>query len=44
MSVMPMANLAVLLLVEDERDHANLIREVLREEGHLINEIIATRR
>jgi len=37
---MQTTNLAVLLLVEDELDHANLIREVLQKEGHLINKIV----
>lgn len=37
---MQMTNLDVLLLVEDEVDHANLIMEGLQEEGHLINKII----
>ncbi|MBD3308272.1 response regulator [candidate division KSB3 bacterium] len=35
-----MTNLDILLLVEDEIDHANLIIEALREEGHLTNDII----
>ncbi len=37
---MPRTHLDVLLIVEDELDHANLIMEVLQEEGRLANEII----
>ena len=37
---MQQSNLEVLLLVEDEPDHAYLIKEALKNNGHLANEII----
>jgi CheY-like chemotaxis protein len=37
---MDISNVDVLLLVEDEQDHAHLILEALKEEGHLTNDIV----